>query len=123
MMSTWDVLKDIAKHANILLTITEPYSTPRATEKFPSSETLHISTWPYDMEGHAKKCVERDCELVNRTTEQLYKVSRVDIRGRIVTRMFTNCLDMSIFGENWQTRFSMVSQQTCTCDRKMDQSL
>ena len=117
MMSTWDVLKDIAKHANILLTITEPYSTPRATEKFPSSETLHISTWPYDiLEGH-------DCELVNRTTEQLYKVSRVEIRGRIVTRMFTNCFDMSIFGENWQTRVSMVSQQTCTCDRKMDQSL
>ena len=29
----------------------------------------------YDMEGHAKKCVERYCELANRTTQQLYKVS------------------------------------------------
>ena len=27
------------------------------------------------MEGHAKKCVERYCELTNRTTQQLYKVS------------------------------------------------
>ena len=27
------------------------------------------------MEGHAKKCVERYCELVNKTTQQLYKVS------------------------------------------------
>ena len=27
------------------------------------------------MEGHAKKCVERYCELANKTTEQLYKVS------------------------------------------------
>ena len=27
------------------------------------------------MEGHAKKCVERYCELANRTTQQLYKVS------------------------------------------------
>ena len=27
------------------------------------------------MEGHAKKCVERFCELANRTTQQLYKVS------------------------------------------------
>ena len=27
------------------------------------------------MEGHAKKCVERNCELANRTTQQLYKVS------------------------------------------------
>ena len=32
------------------------------------------------MEGHAKKCVERYCELANRTTQQLYKVStpRID---------------------------------------------
>ena len=27
------------------------------------------------MEGHAKKCVERYCELVNKTTQQLYRVS------------------------------------------------
>ena len=27
------------------------------------------------MEGHAKKCVEQYCELANRTTQQLYKVS------------------------------------------------
>ena len=26
------------------------------------------------MEGHAKKCVERYCELTNKTTQQLYKV-------------------------------------------------
>ena len=29
----------------------------------------------FDMEGHAKKCVERFCELANKTTQQLYKVS------------------------------------------------
>ena len=28
-----------------------------------------------DMEGHAKKCVERYCELANKTTEQFYKVA------------------------------------------------
>ena len=27
------------------------------------------------MEGHAKKCVERYCELANRTTQQLFQVS------------------------------------------------
>ena len=27
------------------------------------------------MEGHAKKCVERYCELASKTTQQLYKVS------------------------------------------------
>ena len=34
-----------------------------ATEKIPCSENLCISSWSYDMEGHAK------------TTQQLYKVS------------------------------------------------
>ena len=46
-----------------------------ATEKLPCSENLSISSWSYDMEGHAKKCVERYCELANKTTQQLNKVS------------------------------------------------
>ena len=45
------------------------------TEKLPCSENLHISSWSYDMEGHAKKCVEGYCELTNKTTQQLYRVS------------------------------------------------
>ena len=45
------------------------------TEKLPFSENLRISSWSYDMEGHAKKCVVRYCELANKTTQQLYKVS------------------------------------------------
>ena len=44
-----------------------------ATEKLPCSENLCISSWSYDMEGHAKKCVERYCELAHKTTQQLYK--------------------------------------------------
>ena len=47
----------------------------RAIEKILCSENLRISSWSYDMEGHAKKCVERYCELANRTTQQLYIVS------------------------------------------------
>ena len=45
------------------------------TEKLPCSANLRISSWSYDMEGHAKKCVERYCELANKTTQQLYKVA------------------------------------------------
>ena len=45
------------------------------TEKLPYSENLRISSWSCDVEGHAKKCVERYCELANRTTQQIYKVS------------------------------------------------
>ena len=43
-----------------------------AIEKLPVAEKsdAHISSWSYDMEGHAKKCVERNCELANKTTQQ-----------------------------------------------------
>ena len=44
-------------------------------EKLPFSQKIRISSWSYDMVGHAKKCVERYCELANKTTQQLYKVS------------------------------------------------
>ena len=48
-----------------------------AIEKLLCSEKFeaNISSWSYDMEGHAKKCVERYCELANKTTQQLYKVA------------------------------------------------
>ena len=44
-------------------------------EKLPFPQNLRISSWSYDMVGHAKKCVERYCVLENKTTQQLYKVS------------------------------------------------
>ena len=44
-------------------------------EKLPFPQHLHISLWSYDNAGHAKKCVERYCELANKTTQQLYEVS------------------------------------------------
>ena len=34
-----------------------------------------ISSGSNDMEGHAKKCVERYCEFANKTTQQSYKVA------------------------------------------------
>ena len=47
----------------------------RSNWKITMLGNLCISSWSYDMEGHAKKCVERYCELANKTTQQLYKVS------------------------------------------------
>ena len=46
-----------------------------ATEKLPTRasgkpDAEIISSWSYDMEGHAKKCVERSCELANKATQQ-----------------------------------------------------
>ena len=49
------------------------------TEKLPYSEIFRISSWSYDMEGLAKKCVEQYCELANKTTQQLYKDSTLCI--------------------------------------------
>ena len=52
-----------------------------AAGKLPETKTTRkhdgqtISSWSRDMEGHAKKCVERSCEIASKTTEQLYKVA------------------------------------------------
>ena len=48
-----------------------------ATEKLPGWERPHGKTvaWSCDMEGHAKTCMERYCELANKKIEQLYNVS------------------------------------------------
>ena len=47
------------------------------TEKRTYSEKLsaNISLWSHDMEGHAKKSVERFCELANKTAQHLYRVA------------------------------------------------
>ena len=44
-------------------------------KNYHTRKNIRISSWSYDMEGHAKKCVERYCELANKTTQQLYTVS------------------------------------------------
>ena len=67
-----EISKDIVDNYRAMF---ESRTSAGATEKLPCSENLRISSWSYDMEGHAKKCVERYCELANKTTQQLYKVS------------------------------------------------
>ena len=67
-----EISKDIVDNYR---TMFESRISAGAIEKLPHSENLCISLWSYDMEGHAKKCVERYCELANKTTQQLCKVS------------------------------------------------
>ena len=49
-------------------------SAPNVDKLLYSEESeANISSWSYDMEGHAKKCVERFCELgeqINSTAVQ-----------------------------------------------------
>ena len=50
----------------------EKYQKQKPRENLMPKRYLHgFMTW----EGHAKKCVERYCELANKTTQQLYKVA------------------------------------------------
>ena len=65
-----------------------------------------ISSLSYDMESYAKKCVERNCELANKTTEQWNKVA-------------TPCMDDHQFKENESVgELSTVCSQSvlkCLC--------
>ena len=74
-MYIWAALKDNEISKDMVDNI-EPCLNPEfpkeQLEKLPCSENLSISSWSYDMEGHAKKCVERYCALANKTTHQLY---------------------------------------------------
>ena len=69
-------------------------------EKLPYPQNLRISSWSYDMVGHAKKCVERYCELANKTTQQFYKVS-------------TPCIDDHHFKEETKS----VGELSNTCSQ------
>ena len=105
------------------------------TEKLPFPQNLRISSWSYDMEGHAKKCVERYCELANKTTQQRYKVSNpciddhhfsgeevksVGELSQVCSKMVLKCLYLARIGRHdilWSC------EQICTINHKMDQSL
>ena len=67
------------------------------TEKLPFPQNLRISSWSYDMVGHAKKCVERYCELANKTTQQLFQES-------------TPCIDDHHFKEEEMKSVGEMSQ-------------
>ena len=77
-----------------------------AMDKLPEAEvplkleTNTISSWSNDMDGHAEKCVERYCELANKTTEQLYKFA-------------TPCLDDHHFEEE----HGSVGQVSAVCSQ------
>ena len=79
IMYTWAALKDNVKKSKDIVdnhrAMFESRISAGGTEKLPFPQNLRISSWSYDMEGHTTKCAERYCELANKTTQQLYKVS------------------------------------------------
>ena len=110
------------------------------TEKLPYSENLRISSWYYDMAGHAKKCVERYCELANKTTQQLYKVSTPCIDdhhfkeeemksmgelSRVCSQIVLKCLYLARIGRPdilWSVNklARSITKWTKACDKRLN---
>ena len=138
-MKTLDALKDNVTQAKILWTMYRTMFESRISagglEKLPFLQNLRISSWSYDMAGHAKKCVERYCELANKTTQQLYKVSTpciddhhfeeeetksVGELSNTCSQIFLKCLYLARIGRPdilWSVK------KARTIHNKMDQSL
>ena len=91
------------------------------------------------MEGHAKKCVERYCELANKTNQQLYTVAtpclgdhqfkeeESRISWRIIHSLLTNCSEMSYLARIgrpdilWSVNklVRAITKWTRTCDKHL----
>ena len=109
-----------------------------ATEKLRCSENLSVSSWSCDMEGHAKKCVERSCELANKTTQQLCKVSTPCFGGhhfkeeelksvrelsKVCSQIVLKCLYLARIGRpdilwSMTNRARSITKWTKACDNR-----
>ena len=109
-------------------------------EKLPFPQNLRISSWSYDMAGHAKKCVERYCELANKTTQQLYKVSTpciddhhfkeeemksVGELSHVCSQIVLNCLYLARIGRPgflWSVNklARSITKWTKACDKRLN---
>ena len=84
----------------------EKLTETKATVK-PDAET--ISSWSYDMESHAKKCVDQYCELANKNDAKNSKSRRyawmtINSEKKKLDQLencqknLTDCSEMSVFG-------------------------
>ena len=75
----WVVLNENAKRAKILWTIREICLNLKSPLELQKSYLIlrklgaNISSWSNDMEGHAKKCVERYCERANKNNSTFFE--------------------------------------------------
>ena len=92
------------------------------------------------MAGHAKKCVERCCELANKTTQQLYKVSTpciddhhfkeeetksVGELSQVCHQIFLKCLHLARVGRRdilWSVNklARSITKWTAPCDKRLN---
>ena len=74
-----EISKDIVDNYR---TMFESRNSARATEKLPYFENLSISSWSYDMESHAKKCVG---DIVNWQTRRLNNSTKYLLHASMTT--------------------------------------
>ena len=121
-------------------TMFESRISAKGTEKLPFPQNLRISSWSYDMDFHAKDCVERFCELANKTTQQLYKKStpRIDDHhfqeeelksvgelSQVCSQIVLKCLHLARIGRPdilWSVNKLARSITKCTkaCDKRLN---
>ena len=131
-----EISKDIVDNYR---TMFESRISEGATGKLRCSENLRISSWSHDMEGHAKKCVERYCELANKTTQQLYNVSTPCINdhhfkeeelksvgelSKLCSQIVLKCLYLARIGRSdilWSVnKFARpITKWTKACDKRL----
>ena len=81
-----------------------------------------ISSWSYDMEGHAKKCVENISNWQNETTQKFFEVvtpcmddhqfkeEETKSVEEFVHSLLTICAEISVSGSYWETWLFMVCE-------------
>ena len=132
-----EISKDVVDNKR---TMFESRISAGATEKLPFSQNIRISSWSYDMAGHAKKCVERYCELANKTNQQLYKVSTpcIDVHhfkeeelncvgelSKVCSQIVLKCLNLARIGRPdilWSVnKFARsITKWTKACDKRLN---
>ena len=109
----------------------ESWISPGGTQKLPYSEFsyLFVVLWHG---SHAKKCVERYwvSKQDDSTTLQSLHASMTTTSKKKKWNLLenchfvlSNCSKMLKLGTNWKTWYSLFSEQNCTIDHEMDQSL
>ena len=118
-MKIWIALKESVKIVTILWQITEICSNqgfpPEPKKNYRpelqvKSDAETVSSWSHDMEGHAKKCVERYCELAMYGYDQQFKEEENESVGKLSTVCSQNVLTC--------LHLARIALEECVYDRR-----